>query len=63
MYELIKHTAIVWGRRMGGDKRGVTALEYGLIASAIALAIIGAVQGLGTNLSGLFTNISANINK
>ena len=61
MYELIKHTAIVWGRRMGGDKRGVTALEYGLIASAIALAIIGAVGTLGSNISNVFTNLATNI--
>ncbi len=41
------------------DRRGVTALEYGLIASGIAMAIIGAVNGLGTKISNIFTTLSA----
>ncbi len=40
------------------DKSGVTAIEYGLIAGAIAVVIIGAVQLLGTNISTAFTNIA-----
>jgi len=40
------------------DGRGVTALEYGLIAGAIALAITGAVHTLGTSISGIFTSLS-----
>ena len=40
------------------DKTGVTAIEYGLIAGAIAVVIIGAVQLLGTNISAAFTNIA-----
>ncbi len=63
MYELIKHTAIVWGHRMGLDKRGVTALEYGLIAAAVALAILAAVRTLGTNLGLLFNNVSGNLHQ
>lgn len=43
------------------DRKGVTALEYGLIAALIAVAIIGALQLLGGNLSDAFTNIAANI--
>jgi pilus assembly protein Flp/PilA len=43
------------------DKRAVTALEYGLIASLIAVAIIGTVTTLGTDLSALFTGIAAKI--
>lgn len=39
------------------DEKGVTALEYGLIAALIAVVIIGAVTILGTRLSGTFTNI------
>jgi len=35
-----------------------TAIEYGLIAAGIALAIIAAVQGLGSNLNGVFTSVS-----
>jgi len=41
-----------------GDRRGVTALEYGLIASLIAVAVITAVTTLGTKIGGTFTNIA-----
>ena len=40
------------------DESGATAIEYGLIAAGIAVAILTAVQALGTSLSGLFTSIS-----
>jgi len=41
-----------------GDRKGVTALEYGLLAGLIAVAIIVSVTALGTTISGLFTRIS-----
>jgi pilus assembly protein Flp/PilA len=37
------------------DESGATAIEYGLIAAGIALAIIAVVNGLGTNLNDKFT--------
>jgi pilus assembly protein Flp/PilA len=40
------------------DESGATAIEYGLIAAGIAIAIIAAVQGLGTKLSTNFDTIS-----
>jgi pilus assembly protein Flp/PilA len=40
------------------DERGVTAMEYGLIAALVAVAIIGSVTALGTKLSTTFTTIS-----
>jgi pilus assembly protein Flp/PilA len=40
------------------DESGATAIEYGLIAAGISLAIIAAVNGLGTTLSGKFTSIN-----
>ena len=40
------------------DSRGATAIEYGLIAALIAVAIITGVAATGTSLSGLFTNVS-----
>jgi pilus assembly protein Flp/PilA len=43
------------------DKRGVTALEYGLIAALIAVVIIGAVTTLGGNLSTTFGNIATSV--
>ncbi|MEA2873823.1 MAG: pilus assembly protein Flp/PilA [Hyphomicrobiales bacterium] len=43
------------------DESGATAIEYGLIAAGIAVAIITVVQGLGTKLSDTFTNITTAI--
>ncbi|WP_218064189.1 Flp family type IVb pilin [Nguyenibacter vanlangensis] len=40
------------------DRRGVTMLEYGLIAALVAVVAIGALTTLGTNLSGVFSAIS-----
>jgi len=40
------------------DERGVTAIEYGLIATLIAVAIITAVTSVGTNLSTKFGAIA-----
>jgi pilus assembly protein Flp/PilA len=40
------------------DESGATAIEYGLIAAGIAIAIITAVNGLGTKLSTNFDTIS-----
>ncbi len=40
------------------DNSGATAIEYGLIAAGIALAIIAVVNGLGTNLNGMFTSVN-----
>ncbi|MBR1275728.1 Flp family type IVb pilin [Bradyrhizobium sp. AUGA SZCCT0283] len=40
------------------DESGATAIEYGLIAAGIAIAIISAVNGLGTKLSTNFNTIS-----
>ncbi|WP_213741599.1 Flp family type IVb pilin [Bradyrhizobium sp. dw_411] len=43
------------------DETGATAIEYGLIAAGIALAIISAVNGLGTKLNGKFTAINSSL--
>jgi pilus assembly protein Flp/PilA len=47
--------------RFAKDESGATAIEYGLIAAGIALAIIAAVQGVGTKLTGTFTSVSAGL--
>ena len=47
--------------RFAKDESAVTAIEYGLIASLIAVAIITAVTSVGTNLTGLFNNIAAKV--
>jgi pilus assembly protein Flp/PilA len=43
------------------DETGATAIEYGLIASLIAVAIIGAVTTLGTKLTTTFGSVSAKL--
>ena len=43
------------------DENGATAIEYGLIAALIAVAIIGGVTAVGTNLSATFTNVSGSL--
>jgi pilus assembly protein Flp/PilA len=40
------------------DKSGATAIEYGLIAALIAVAVIGGVTSLGTNANATFNNIA-----
>ncbi len=40
------------------DQSGATAIEYGLIAAGISVAIIAVVQGLGTSLNTTFTSVS-----
>jgi pilus assembly protein Flp/PilA len=43
------------------DESGATAIEYGLIAAGISLAIIAIVNGLGTNLNNQFTSINTSL--
>ena len=43
---------------MLADNTGATAIEYGLIAALIAIAAVGAMSGLGTQLSKTFNNSS-----
>jgi pilus assembly protein Flp/PilA len=50
----VKHSAIEALRRLRGDTSGVTAIEYGLIAGAIAVAIIATVIALGGDIKNLF---------
>jgi pilus assembly protein Flp/PilA len=40
---------------------GATAIEYGLIAAGVAVAIIGAVQAVGTKLSTTFAKVGGNL--
>jgi len=47
--------------RLGQDRRGVTALEYALIAALVAVVIIGGVSLLGTSVSKVFTTVANTI--
>jgi pilus assembly protein Flp/PilA len=43
------------------NESGATAIEYGLIAAGISIAIIAAVNGLGTQLNATFTTVSSSL--
>ena len=43
------------------NESGATAIEYGLIAALISVAIIGGATALGTGLNSLFTNIDGQL--
>ena len=43
------------------NNKGATAIEYGLIAALIAVAAIGAMQGIGNKLSTTFNNVSSKL--
>ena len=45
--------------RLMKDTSGATAIEYGLIAAGISVAIIAVVQGLGTKLNATFSSVSS----
>lgn len=49
--------------RFAKDESGATAIEYGLIAGLISIAIVTAASALGTDLSSLFTRVSGELNK
>ena len=44
------------------NDEGATAIEYGLIAALIAVAAIGAMQGIGNKLNSTFNNVSSSLN-
>ena len=48
-------------QRFVKDESGATAIEYGLIAALISVAIIGAATTLGKNISNTFGNIANNV--
>ncbi len=49
-------------RKFFRDESGATAIEYGLIAAGISVAIIATVQGLGTKLNSTFTSVQNALN-
>ena len=49
-------------RRFATDESGATAIEYGLIAAGISIAIIAVVQGLGTKLNTTFETVKNGFN-
>jgi pilus assembly protein Flp/PilA len=49
-------------RKFWNDEKGATAIEYGLIAAGISVAIIATVAGLGSKLNSTFTSVSNALN-
>ena len=49
--------------RFAKDESGATAIEYGLIAALISVALIAAATTLGGNISTTFDKIAQNVNK
>jgi len=52
------HTFLQNLKTLAKDERGVTALEYGLIAGLVAVVIVTSVTALGTKLTSTFTTIA-----
>jgi len=48
--------------RLVEDESGATAIEYGLIAALVAVAMIGALTALGTSLSNMFSSVADTVN-
>jgi pilus assembly protein Flp/PilA len=48
-------------KRFAKDESGATAIEYGLIAAGISVAIIVAVQALGGRLNVIFTGLNTSL--
>ena len=53
----------IWDIMLGKlrDQKGATAIEYGLLAALIAVAIIIGATAVGTNLGGLFTKVGSKL--
>jgi pilus assembly protein Flp/PilA len=50
-----------WGKKTAYDESGATAIEYGLIAAGISLAIIAVVNGIGSSLNTKFTSLNTSL--
>jgi pilus assembly protein Flp/PilA len=48
-------------RKLRKDEQGATAIEYGLIAALIAVAAITAMTAVGTSLTGVFNDVSSEL--
>jgi len=48
-------------KKFAKNESGATAIEYGLIAVGISIAIIGMVKGVGGNLTGAFEKVNDNL--
>lgn len=51
------------GLKLAGDRKGVTAVEYGVIAALIIVVCIVAITTVGTNLQATFTAVGNNLTR
>ncbi|MDE2005404.1 MAG: Flp family type IVb pilin [Rhodospirillales bacterium] len=54
-------TFALTARQLRDDKRGISALEYGLLAGLIAVVLIGVLSTLGTDIKNLFNGVSSDV--
>lgn len=47
--------------RFWRDEAAATAIEYAIIAVGVSVVIVAAVNGIGTSVKGLFTNVSTSL--
>jgi pilus assembly protein Flp/PilA len=47
--------------RLSADRRGATAIEYGLIAAFIAVALVAALPSIRGNVTGLFQDVDRQV--
>lgn len=50
-------------QRLLADRRGATALEYGLIVSLVVIAIVAAIAAVGTATGNMWNTVSARITR
>lgn len=50
-------------RRLAEDRAGATAIEYGLIAAFIALALVATLPAIKRNLGAVFSNVNTELAK
>lgn len=55
------HNSLRAAARLWKDESGATAIEYGLIAAGIAVAIVVALTTVGGNLKNTFNNVAGNL--
>jgi Flp pilus assembly pilin Flp len=48
-------------RRLLGDKRGISAVEYGILIGVVGVALAGVMGGVGTQVSGYITSSISNL--
>ena len=56
-----QETTMLFIRKLVRNKKGATAIEYGLIAALIAVAAIAAMDALGTTLNNTFTTVEQSV--